>query len=118
MKNLLILIVAAALFLHFYPQPELEDWFSEKKVAAITIFSKATDTQARLKADKIYSDLESQFNTFSTDEQAFLKKITMDRESVQAFFTDFCQSNKQTPQLHNENQQKVCQTIAHYSLLL
>ena len=47
MKNLLILIVAAALFLHFYPQPELEDWFSEKKVTAIAIFAKATDTQVR-----------------------------------------------------------------------
>ena len=118
MKNLLILIVAAALFLHFYPQPELEDWFSEKKVTALAIFSKATDTQVRLKADKIYQDLEKQFNAFSPDEQKFLKKMTKDRESVKIFFTDFCKSYKRTSQLHYENQKKVCFTIEQYSALL
>ena len=118
MKNLLILIVAAALFLHFYPQPELEDWFSDKKETAIAIFSKATDTKVRLKADKIYNDLKSQFNTFNDDEQTLLKKITKDRESVKAFFTDFCRGNKRAYQFHNENQKKVCQTIEKYSSLL
>jgi len=118
MKNLLILIVAAALFLHFYPQPELEDWFIEQKKAAITIFSEATDTKVRLKSDKIYNDLKSQFNTFSTEEQNFLKKITVDRQSIKAFFTDFCLGNKQTVHFHNENQKKVCQTIERYSSLL
>ena len=118
MKNLLILIVAAALFLHFYPQPELEEWFVEKKVTALAVFSKATNTQVKLKADKVYKDLESQFNTFSTDEQDYLKKITVDRESINEFFVAFCKSNKQTPLLHNQNQKKVCYTIEQYSSLL
>ena len=118
MKNLLILIVAAALFLHFYPQPEIEDWFVEQKVAVSAAFSKATDTRVKLKADKIYNDLKSQFNSFTTEEQDFLKKITMDRESVKAFFTDFCKAEKQTPLLHRENQKKVCKTIEQYSSLL
>jgi hypothetical protein len=118
MKNLLILIVAAALFLHFYPQPELEDWFVEQKATAIATFSKVTNTQVKLKADKIYNDLESQFNSFSTDELKFLKNMTIDSESVKVFFTDFCKANKQTPQLHNENQKKVCNTIEQYSAFL
>ena len=118
MKKLLILIVAAALFLHFYPQPELEDWFSEKKVTALAIFSKATETQVRLKASKIYDDLESQFNAFNTDEQKFLKEMTKNRESVKMFYTDFCKVNKQSPLLHHENQKKVCYTIEQYSALL
>jgi hypothetical protein len=118
MKNLLILIVAAALFLHFYPQPELEDWFSEKKVTALAIFSKATETKVRLKASKIYDDLAVQFNAFSADEQEFLKEMTKDRESVRLFYTDFCKINKQSPLLHRENQKKVCYTIEQYSALL
>ena len=54
MKNLLILIVAVALFLHFYPQPELDDWFAQQKETILTSFSEATDTQVSLKSDKIF----------------------------------------------------------------
>jgi hypothetical protein len=118
MKNLLILIVATALFLHFYPQPELEDWFIEQKTMVIDKFSEATDTGVRLKADKIYTDLKSELVSFSSEERVFFKKITADRESVKAFFIDYCNANQQTPHLHHENQKKVCRTISHYSSLL
>jgi hypothetical protein len=118
MKNLLILIVATALFLHFYPQPELEDWFTEKKTMIVDRFSEATDTSVRLKADKIYTDLKSELAGFSSEEHVFLKKITADRKSVKAFFIDYCNANQQTPHLHHENQKKVCRTISHYSSLL
>ncbi len=117
MKNLLILIVAAALFLHFYPQPKLEDWFGEQKDTVLEVFSGATDTQIRLKADKIYTDLEEQFEHFSTEEQEFLQNITTDRESVKAFFVEFCEGKQRSPQLHTENQKKVCDKIGEFSAL-
>lgn len=118
MKNLLILIVAAALFLHFYPQPELEDWLAEQKALVINTFSDATDTQVRLKADKIYTDLKSQFGHFSDEEQIFLKEMTVDRKSVKAFFTEFCVDKQQSPHFHRENQTTVCNKIRQYSSLL
>jgi len=118
MKNLLILIVAAALFLHFYPQPELEDWFEEQKNSITEVFSEATDTQVRLKADKIYTDLKSQFENFSAEEQEFLRKMTTDRKSVKAFFSEFCKGDKQSSHFHHSNQEKVCHKIEQFSAFL
>jgi chlorite dismutase len=118
MKKLLILIVAAALFLHFYPQPKLENWYLEHKTNAIKLFSEATDTKVRLKADKIYMDLKSEFDSFNSEEQQFLKEITADRNTVKAFYIKYCKSKLQTPHFHRDNQKKVCQTINNYSALL
>jgi len=117
MKKLLILIVVAALFLHFCPQPEIEDWFAEQKTSVMETFSEATDTQVRLKADKIYSELKDQFAHFNTEEQTFLKKITADRKSVKTFFIEFCEGNKQSPHFHRKNQEKVCKKMAQFSAL-
>lgn len=116
MKNLLILIVAAAIFLHFYPQPKLEQWFEEQKTFVLGEFSDATDTKVRLKADKIYTDLKPHYNQFSSQELAFLKEITSNRKSVIAFYQEFCGTApvKRTPKFHQVNQTLVCKTISQY----
>ncbi len=117
MKKLLILIVAAALFLHFYPQPKLEAWYTEQKAVVIDIFSEAADTKVRLKADKVYSDLKSQLNSFNNEEKDFVKEVTNNRKSIEAFFIDYCQGKQPSPMLRPRNQEKVCQTIAQYSAM-
>lgn len=114
MKNLLILIVFAAVFLHFYPQPEVTDWYNEQKEAALKIFSDATDTSVSLKADKIYKDLEPKFGSFRESEIKRLKEITSSKDNVKAFYTDFC-SNKRDRKFHVDNQKLVCQTISRYT---
>ncbi|MGB1198050.1 MAG: hypothetical protein ACPG46_03320 [Thalassotalea sp.] len=116
MKNLLILIVAAAIFLHFYPQPKLQTWFEEQKAFVLGGFSDATDTKVRLKSSKIYADLEPHFKQFSTKEQQFVKELTAERKPVVAFFKEFCnnKSPKRTPKLHFANQKLVCEKIANY----
>jgi len=118
MKKLLILIVAVALFLHFFPQPKVESLFEEYKTMALNVFTEATDTKVRLKADKIYTDLISEFDSFNDDEQSFLKEITADRKSVNEFFSKYCEKDRPTPKFHRENQTKICRTIAKYSSLL
>ena len=118
MKKLLILIVAIALFLHFYPQPQVTNWFEDKKSEVLDSVSEFSDTKVRLKADKVFSDLKSQFNSFSTEEVAYLKKITATKNTVKAFYTDFCQGNKNNPVFHPKNQEKVCRTINNYSSML
>jgi len=116
MKNILILIVAAAIFLHFYPQPELESWFNEQKETALATFSDATDTKVRLKSDKIYQDLEPKLAQFNEEEKKFLKEITASRESVKAFYYQYCEKDKFSPKFHRTNQKLVCETIYKYTV--
>ncbi len=118
MKNLLILIVAIALFLHFKPQPELTKKFEEYKEKVLSIFSEATDTKVRLRSDKIFKDLESKFESFSAAEIEHLKEITLTRKSVKQFYTDYCYADKGHPTFHSTNLAKVCNTINNYQSIL
>ena len=118
MKNLLILIVAIALFLHFYPQPEVDKKYQEIKTQVLSAFSDATDTKVRLKADKVYTDLKPELDSFNEEEIKFLKEITTDRHSVRNFYQDYCEGDKQTPIFHSTNLGKVCKVIGNYQSLL
>jgi len=119
MKKLFILIVFAAVYLHFYPQPKLTHWFEKQKTMLLAKISKATDTKVRLKADKIFSDLKSDLNSFNEEEVSLLKKITANPESVRVFFEKYCQgSDNYNPSLQTENLKKVCHTIDRYQSLL
>jgi len=117
MKKLLILIVAAAIFLHFYPQPKLESWFNEQKSMVLAKFSSATDTKVRLKSDKIYLDLKPKFSQFNADEQTFLKELTSSRDSVVEFYEKYCNAQQATPKLHQKNQKLVCDKMNEYQSL-
>jgi hypothetical protein len=118
MKNLLILIVAGALYFHFYPNEKLNNWLYEQKTTALSYFSDSTDTQVRLKSDKIYQDLSKDFAQFNSQEKAYVADITSSREKVKSFNQQYCVGKKQTPKLHRDNLAKVCQAISKYSKLL
>jgi hypothetical protein len=60
MKNLLILIVAIALFLHFYPQPEVTKFYNEQKEALLEGFSDFSDTRVSPE-DDVSIEHESRF---------------------------------------------------------
>lgn len=117
MKNLLILIVAIAIYLHFYPQPKLESWFEEQKTMVLSEFSNATDTKVRLNPDKIYKDVKPSFGQFNENEQLFVKEVTSSRESVKTFFKKHCKDKRPTPKLHQKNQQLLCSKITAYQSL-
>jgi len=116
MKNLLILIVFAAVFLHFYPQPEVTEWYEEQKKMALTMFSDATDTKVRLKPSKIYDELKPHFKTFRESEVKHLEEITSSRANVKTYFAEFC-SNKRDSKFHVNNQKEVCKVISKYTSL-
>ena len=103
MKNILILIVAAAVFLHFYPQPEVTKFYNETKSSLIDDFAKFSDTGVRLKADKVFSDLKPEFNSFSSDEVGSLKEITSSRDNVNSFYKTYCKSSKRSAIFHPTN---------------
>ena len=117
MKNLLILIVSIAVFLHFYPQPEVTAWYNEQKDQALDKFSDATDTKVRLKADKIYLELKPKLNQFRPSEQKHLKEITSSRPDIKKFYRNHC-GKQQDPKFNRQNQALVCATIAKYQNLL
>jgi len=118
MKHLLILIVAAALYLHFYPNEEVSNFYQEKITYLKGIFSEVSDTKVRLKADKIYTDLESELESFSEKEVERLKVITSSRQVVKEFYTQICKTEKRDIVFHITNEKKVCSTISKYTSLL
>jgi len=118
LKNLLILIVFAAVYLHFYPQPKLTIWFQQQKKTIFSEVEKATDTKVRLKADKIFSDLKGDFKSFREEEILQLKKITSSRAKVNSFYKKYCQHKNSNPIIHHTNVAKICHTIDNYQALL
>ncbi len=118
MKNLLILIVAIALFLHFYPQPEVTKFYNEQKETLLEGFSEFSDTRVRLKAEKIFIDLQPKLESFSAEEVKYLKEITSSRANVKAFYQDYCRKQTASIVFHSANQVSVCQTISQYESML
>ena len=118
MKHLLILIVAAALYLHFYPNEEVTNFYNEQKQVLLDGFSEFSDTKVRLKADKIYLDLESELESFSEEEVDRLKEITSSRDNVKEFYLNICKTKKRDFVFHISNEKKVCSTINRYVNML
>ena len=118
MKHLLILIVAASLYLHFYPNEKVTTFYNKQKQALLDNFSDFSDTKVRLKADKIYLDLENNLESFSEKEVERLKEITSSRENVKEFYVTICQADKRDVDFHIINQKKVCSTINRYTSML
>jgi hypothetical protein len=118
MKNLLILIVAIAVYLHFYPQPEVTKLYEDTKASLLDGFSDFSDTGVRLKADKIYTDLEPELKSFSSEEVTALKEITSSRKNVNSFYQDYCKAQKRNAVFHAANKSKVCKAISRYENML
>ena len=118
MKHLLILIVAASLYLHFYPNEKVTTFYNKQKQALLDNFSDFSDTKVRLKADKIYLDLENNLESFSEKEVERLKEITSSRENVKEFYVTICQTDTRDIDFHIINQKKVCSTINRYTSML
>jgi len=114
MKKLLILIVAAAVFLHFYPQPKLEKWAKEQKDYLVEMFSSATDTKVRISAKKVRSDIEQKFNQFTDDERAYTLEITENSKSIVSFYREKCDKVDKSVKLRPANKKFVCDTMSKY----
>jgi len=118
MKNLLILIVLTALFLHFYPQPEVTKFYNDQKNRLLDSFAQFSDTKLRLNADKILIDLKPKLAQFSSEEVKYLEAITSSRNNVKTFFKAYCKNKKPSVIFHSTNQIEVCKTISQYESIL
>jgi len=116
MKNLLILIVAAAVFLHFYPQPEVEKFYQEQKNAALNAFSEATDTSVRLKVSKVQEDLAKEYASFRKSEKKRAEQLSSTRDNITDYYRTYCSSQpKKDVKFQQNNQNKICKVITKYS---
>ena len=118
MKKLLILIVAFAVFLHFYPQPQLKKWYEDKKEAALSGLSDIFDTKARLYTEKILTDLKGEMRYFNQQERVQLMQLVSSRKSVKTFYADICLAKKHQLIFRPVVQDKICNTILQYNNLL
>ena len=114
MKKLLILIVAGAIYLHFFPNSDITDFYNEKKEMLFEKFAESTDTKARIKLEKIYSDLKTKLNAFSDEEITHLKNITSSRKNTLTFYQKKCKTKTRDYIFHQDNQEHVCQAIRSY----
>lgn len=118
MKNILILIVFAAVFLHFYPQPKITEFYNETRASLEDGFSEFSDTSVRLKSEKILTDLTPELDRFSPAEVKTLKEITASRKNVKLYYEDYCRNKKRSTVFHPTNQAKICRTISQYESML
>jgi len=93
-------------------------FYNETKASFLEEFSEFSDTSVRLKADKIFIDLKSELNSFSSEEVNSLKEITSSRSNVKSFYQDYCIDSKRSIIFHPNNQAKICSTIDQYVSLL
>mgnify|MGYP000153248368 CR=1 FL=1 len=117
MKNLLILIVAIAVYLHFYPQPEVTKFYNEQMATVKEAFDEFSDTKVRLKPEKIFDELKPYFSTFSEQEVEHLKQITSSREAVKEFYFTYCSKPGRDVTFHIDNEKKTCSVISKYRSL-
>jgi len=114
MKKLLILITCAAVYLHFFPEPELQAWYDDQIASAKSSFDNATDTTAKLNPKKVYRDLEPSFNQFLDDEIDYVDELTTDRTALISFYKKQCDPYKQDFKFQSKNQKNVCSAIGKY----
>ena len=114
MKNLLILIAFAAVYLHFFPEPKIDAWFAEKKEEAITGFNSVTNTKVKLSTKRVYEDLQQQFEHFSDEEIDYIGELTSEQKKLTSFFFKHCEPYKQNYKFQTKNQRKVCKGIGNY----
>lgn len=114
MKKILILILSIALFLHFFPQPEISQWYEDKKEAFLDKASSATTTSGKLKTNHIYNQLKEEYIGFSEKELSELRTITASTESVKQFYRESCEASGGSGNFHPDNLGKVCAKIKQH----
>lgn len=117
MKNLLVIIVAIAVYLHFYPNEQLNEWLSTQKNAVTDKFSEISDTKARVAPSKLLSVLSQDMKKFTKAEVAYVEEIVENRDSLKVFYADYCVTPKDNNRLRRAYQSKVCKAVDQYRIL-
>ena len=112
MKKILILIVAIALYLHFYPNPEINKWYEGKKAEFLDTMAKSTKVTFKSNLDELYNQLKKDSKGFSAIELENLRTITGSLDSLNDFYQNNCSENSKSSLFHPDNISKVCKKLS------
>lgn len=108
MKKLLILIVSVAIYLHFYPNPALTEFYQDKKNQLLNKMSQSSKVTFKKKMNNIYKEIKAEYVGFSATELAKLKDITQSVESIEQFNEEYCIKGKKNKNFHPDHIDKIC----------
>lgn len=114
MKKLLILIVSAAIYLHFFPNPELTQFYEDKKSQFLNKMSQSSQVTFKKKMNNIYNEIKADYVGFSATELAKLKDITESVESIEQFNEEYCVKGKKNKNFHPDHIDKICLKTSHF----
>ena len=106
-----------ALYLHFYPNEALTNWYNSAKNSATTQFADISDTKARVAPSKLISELREDFKKFSKHEVAYVKELAQSRDNLRAFHKDYCKTGKDNTRLRRDYQLIVCAKLEQHRIL-
>ncbi len=111
-KNLLIIVVAAAVYLHFYPNEDVNKWVAEQKENADELFNETFDTKARVSPKKLLSAMQKDMQKFTKAEVAYLETLVESRSDLKEFNKTYCGTTKRNPQMRDIQVDQVCEKIS------
>ncbi|WP_371187590.1 hypothetical protein [Thalassotalea maritima] len=117
MKNLLIIIVAIAVYLHYYPNQELNAWYDKQLNTAQTMFNEVAGTKLRISPKKVITVLSKELQNYSNSELAYVEQITDSRDNLRAFYSDYCPELKPNRKLRRAYVRQVCKAVDDYRIL-
>jgi hypothetical protein len=118
MKKFILVIVAVALYLHFYPSSELNLWYEDKKSELYSIFASLSDTHISINTDKVYGEIARHFDSFSSEEMNYVRDITSSTNNLKTFHQNYCEKEQRNDALQGKNQQTICKLLKQYRSLL
>ena len=116
MKQILIIIVAIAVYLHFYPNEQLNEWYDTYVGQAKQSLSKVTDTKVKVAPSKLLTVLRKDFKRYTKHEVAYLEEIASSRNSVRSFHQEYCGKSKGNSRLRSQYVKKACRAIEQYRI--
>lgn len=117
MKKIFILIVAAAVYLHFYPSSELGVWWKQQLQWLDEQTSEYTDTKVRVRPSKLVTVLTPEFSKYSRMEEAYIRELAESRENIKEFYFEYCNEPNVNRRLNRVLQNRVCEVIEQNRLL-
>lgn len=115
-KNLLIIIIAAAVYLHFYPNEEFNEWLDVQKENADEFIADTFDTKARMSPQKLLSGMENEIKQFTQNETSYFESIIESRSELKDFYNEYCGTTKRNPNLRDKQVDTVCEKINKYKM--
>ncbi|MDN3652446.1 hypothetical protein QWY77_06675 [Thalassotalea ponticola] len=116
-KKLLVIIVAAAVYLHFYPNAHLTEWYNQQISKTKETFNSVAQTKAQVAPSKVLQVLQPEFKEYSKREIAYVESITESRDKLGNFYHQYCPNLKTNTQLRREFLKQVCDTVDKYRIL-